>query len=147
MAKKLACSVTLRKSEIDLPVSFLPGETLPDWALELVGDHVFDLDEIDEDPRFEELTTPAPADKDEDDPDNVEVEVILNHDEDHRAEDDEGPQDDDIVIPSRAASKVIWAKFAQEAVEAGMPLTIDGTEDREKIITKLEEAGVIPVKG
>lgn len=145
MTKKLICSVALQENPADLPVTFLPGDVLPDWAEERVGNHVFEESEPDE--RFESLTIPAPRDRDEDVPDSPEVDVVLNHDEDHRAPDDDGPSDEDIVIPSRAASKVIWAKFAQEAIEAGMPLVIDGTEDREKIITKLEEAGVIPAKG
>jgi len=136
--KKLIHSIVLRKSPADFPESFQAGELLPDWAEARVGNqaHLF---EAGDDP-YETIVTPKPADKDEDDPDNFEVIPQTNHDEDHR---DDTPE---LEVPSRAASKVAWTAFAQKAKELGADIELDGSEDRDALIAKVEAAGVIPPK-
>ncbi len=57
MAKKFNTYVNVHKDPAEY-VSFAPGDEVPDWALDLVGDHVYtDADETDvrlTDPHYEE---------------------------------------------------------------------------------------------
>lgn len=136
--KKLTCSITLRKSAAEFPETFQAGELLPDWAEALVegSDHLFEVADPEEFVVTDKI--PKPSERDEDDPESPEVEEILNHDEDHRAE--------KIEAPSRAASKIAWINFANDPAREGEPVDLDGSEDREAIIRKMEEAGAIPAK-
>lgn len=138
--KKLTCSITLRKSSADFPETFQAGELLPDWAEARVGGsaHLFETSDPEDFVVTDKI--PKPSEREEDDSDSPEVEVITNHDEDHRSDSPE------LEVPSRAASKVAWTAFAQKAKELGADIELDGSEDRDALIAKVEEAGVIPPK-
>ena len=134
--KKLKVNVLLRENLAVMPTGFLAGEELPAWAYDQVKDrtHLFE----DAAPQ-EVVRTPAPADQDPG-TDYESGEIAGNPSNVPLAEPDGDSEPDEVVIPSRKASKAVWLKFAKEAIAEGFPVELTGKEDREGIIAALEKA-------
>jgi hypothetical protein len=136
--KKLKVNIFLRENTAVMPQGFVAGEELPDWAYELVKDrtHLF------EDQAPEEVVrTPAPAEqvpgKD------YESGEIAGNPSNFPSENAEGEDDDEVEIPRKNASKVVWLKFAKDAIAEGYPVELTGKEDRDGIIAACEKAGAL----
>ena len=147
MAKQLKVSVLLRESTSTLPVTFGPGDKLPDWASKRIAgkEHLFE--EVDPDESYEAVQLPAsgaPSDPELVQTGELSVREpaatelgqteIVQHDEESDDDDDAGDE-----IPRGNASGLAWAEFASAH---GVPVTEDmGRDDIKKAC---KEAGLIP---
>lgn len=102
MGRVLKHNVALRQSLSGPVQTFSAGETLPDWAKDLVGDHLFIEGESEPDFRVVKPKTGLPSA-----PKVVEEEVSLD-------------------VPARSAAKAKWAKFLESA---GIDFPTDASRD------------------
>ncbi|QRE00919.1 hypothetical protein [Nocardia phage NC1] len=142
MARELKTHVVLRESAMVMPVTFGPGDSLPDWALEkLEGkDHLFEVAKP-----VGEVVLPAPKDVKPvsgvvpgSGPLSEPAATEQGRPTQITDEDEDGDDEGDDAPPKRNASAKEWAEWAKDA---GVPVT-EGM-GRDDIITAAKEAGVL----
>lgn len=131
-------SVILRESVNKLPVSFAPGDDLPDWAVEQLENspHLFE-DDVAPEP-VAPVEIPKPADQK---PITGQVPGAGPLTEPAATELGKPEVVDENEAPKRNASERAWRLFAEGQ---GVPVTED--MDRSEIIKACEEAGVVDAR-